>query len=165
MSENDIETYKQKIAELEKQLKEAKTTNNFDELKTKYEKVIEEKNLEIKELNKTVEATRKKVDETVDNLNDEVTEKLEQSRKLEEMNKQIEELMVDKAETTVDNYIQKGIITPAQRDTAVKLCLSDNDTFVELYKDAQPIIDLSDKPKTRRVNDDLVNGLKDYFKQ
>ena len=46
--EMTTEQYQEKIAELEKQLEQAKKENNFDELKNKYEKIIEEKNQEIK---------------------------------------------------------------------------------------------------------------------
>jgi hypothetical protein len=46
----------------------------------------------------------------------------------------------------------------------LKLCLSDNDTFLDLYKDAKPIIDTTQAPKARKVNDSIVDGLKDYFK-
>ncbi len=157
--ENQIEQYQQRIAELEKQLEE---NNDFDDIKQKYEKVIEEKNKEIAELNKTVDLTNKKVENTVNELNDEVTEKLEQSERLRELQKNVDELLKEKAEVTVDTYIQKGIIPNAKRDIAVKLCLNDNDTFLELYKDAQPIIEVKEQ-KSKKVNADLTR-LVDYFK-
>ena len=157
--ENQIEQYQQRIAELEKQLEE---NNDFDDIKQKYEKVIEEKNKEIAELNKTVDLTNKKVENTVNELNDEVTEKLEQSERLKELQKNVDELLKEKAEVTVDTYIQKGIIPTAKRDIAVKLCLNDNDTFLELYKDAQPIIEVKQQ-KSKKVNADLTR-LVDYFK-
>jgi hypothetical protein len=74
-----------------------------------------------------------------------------------------EKALEEKAETTVDTYIQKGVILPKQRETALKLCLSDNDTFLELYKDAQPIIDTNTKPRAKKVDAD-INRLVDYFK-
>lgn len=161
---DEINELKDKIALLEKELEEAKQNNEdstFDELKQKYESIIEEKNKEINELNKTVETTRKKVDSTVQNLNDEVTAKLQQSEELAELQRNVDELLHEKAEVTVDTYIQKGIIPKAKRDIAVKLCLNDNDTFLELYRDAQPIIEL--KPKSKKVNTD-IGRLVDYFK-
>jgi septation ring formation regulator EzrA len=163
MSE-DITQLKQTIADLEKQLDDAKSDNSFDELKSKYEKVIEDKNKEIAELNKANTLIQEKMDTTVDNLNDEVKAKLEMAEQLQDLNKTVEELVVDKAEATVDTFIQQGKILPAQRETALKLCLSDNDTFLDLYKDAKPIIDTTQAPKARKVNDSIVDGLKDYFK-
>lgn len=163
MSE-DTTKLNERIVELEKQLEEAKSNDDstFDELKQKYEKIIEDKNREIDELNKTVNETNKKVETTVNELNDEVTEKLEQSERLRELQKNVDELLREKAEVTVDTYIQKGIIPNAKRDIAVKLCLNDNDTFLELYKDAQPIIEVKEQ-KSKKVNADLTR-LVDYFK-
>ena len=163
MSE-DVNQLKQEIEDLKKQLEEAQSDNSFTELKTKYEKVIEEKNAEIAELTKANDLIQEKMDNTVDNLNDEVKAKLEMAEQLQDLNKTVEELVIDKAEATVDTFIQQGKILPAQRDTALKLCLSDNDTFLDLYKDAKPIIDTTQTPKARRVNDGIVEGLKDYFK-
>ena len=162
MTEENIEDYKKRIAELEQQLEETKNNNDFDDIKTKYETIIEEKNKEIQELNKTVDLTQQKVETTVNNLNDEVNEKLEQSERLKELQKNVDELLKEKAEVTVDTYIQKGIIPNAKRDIAVKLCLNDNDTFLELYKDAQPIIEVKEQ-KSKKVNADLTR-LVDYFK-
>ena len=162
MSE-ETDKLNERIAELEKELEEANSNDTFDELKQKYEKIIEDKNKEIDELNKTVSETNKKVETTVNELNDEVTEKLEQSERLRELQKNVDELLREKAEVTVDTYIQKGVIPNAKRDIAVKLCLNDNDTFLELYKDAQPIIEVK-KQKSKKVNADL-NRLVDYFKK
>lgn len=163
MSE-DINALKEQIANLEKELKTAKEENSFDELKTKYEQVIEEKNREIAELSKSNELIQEKMDTTVNNLNDEVKAKLEMAEQLQDLNKTVEELVVDKATATVDTFIQQGKILPAQRETALKLCLNDNDTFLELYKDAKPIIDTTSKPTSKKVNGDL-NRLVDYFKK
>lgn len=163
MSEEvNVEELKQQIASLTQELAEVKSENSFDELKTKYETIIEEKNQEIEELNKTVKLTQQKVDTTVNNLNDEVQAKLEANEKLMQMQKDIEELVHDKAEATVDTFIQQGKILPAQRDTALKLCLNDNDTFMDLYRNAQPIVEVKQQ-KSKQVNADL-NRLVDYFK-
>ena len=150
---DEISELKNKIASLENELAEAKNDTSFDDLKQKYEKIIEEKNEEINTLEQTVEETKKQVDATVNNLKDEVQAKLEANEKLIQMQKDIEELVRDKAEATVDTFIQQGKILPAQRETALKLCLNDNDTFMELYRNSQPIIDL--KPRTKKVNADL----------
>lgn len=160
--EVNVDELKQQIASLTQELAEVKSENSFDELKTKYETIIEEKNQEIEELNKTVKLTQQKVDTTVNNLNDEVQAKLEANEKLMQMQKDIEELVHDKAEATVDTFIQQGKILPAQRDTALKLCLNDNDTFMDLYRNAQPIVEVKQQ-KSKQVNADL-NRLVDYFK-
>ena len=69
----------------------------------------------------------------------------------------------DKAEATVDTYINKGIIIPKQKDVAIKLCLNDPETFQELYRDAKPIIELDPKPHSKKVDTD-VNKIVDFFK-
>ena len=164
MSENEptVDQLQERIQELEKQLEEAQKDDDFNDLKKKYEETIESKNKEINELNKTLKLKDEKVDETINNLNDEVSEKLQQSEKLRELQKNVDELLTEKAEVTVDTYIQKGVIPVAKRDIAVKLCLNDNDTFMELYRDAKPIVEV-DKQKSRKINAD-VSRLVDYFK-
>jgi predicted RNase H-like nuclease (RuvC/YqgF family) len=161
---DEVQTLKDQIQNLQKELHEAKQENSFTDLKEQYEKVIEDKNKEIAELTKSNQLIQEKMDNTVDNLNDEVKAKLQMAEQLQDLNKTVEELVVDKAEATVDTFIQQGKILPAQRETALKLCLSDNDTFLDLYKDAKPIIDTTQAPKARKVNDSIVDGLKDYFK-
>ena len=163
MSE-EIESLKKEINDLKIELEEEKKNNNLEDIKAKYEEVIEAKNKEISELTKSNQIIKEQMNNTVDNLSDEVKLKLEQSEQLAELNKQVEELLQDKAEATVDTFIQQGKILPAQRETALKLCLSDNDTFLNLYKDAKPIIDTTQTPKSKKVNDSIVDGLKDYFK-
>ena len=163
MSEQELEALRTELETVKAELKKEQENNNLDEIRAKYEKVIEDKNKEINELSKTNQAIQERMDNTVSNLNDEVKLKLEQSEQLIELNKQVEELLHDKAEATVDKYITEGKILPAQKETALKLCLKDNDTFMDLYKDAKPIIDTSSKPQTKKVNTDL-NRLVDYFK-
>ena len=163
MSEQELEALRTELETVKAELKKEQENNNLDEIRAKYEKVIEDKNKEINELSKTNKTIQERMDNTVSNLNDEVKLKLEQSEQLIELNKQVEELLHDKAEATVDKYITEGKILPAQKETALKLCLKDNDTFMDLYKDAKPIIDTSSKPQTKKVNTDL-NRLVDYFK-
>ena len=162
MTEENIEQYQKRITELEQQLEQTQKENNFDDLKNKYEKIIEDKDKEIKELNKTVDATKKKVDDTVNNLNEEVQAKLQANEEYKQLLATVEELQKDKAEATVDAFIQQGKILPAQRETALKLCLNDNDTFMDLYRDAQPIVEVNHK-KSKKIDADL-NRLGDYFK-
>lgn len=157
------EEYETKIAELEQKLEEALKTNeenDFNEIKNKYEKIIEEKNQTITNLETDLEKTKKKVDETVDTLNDEVQAKLDANEEYQKLLASVKELELEKAETTVDTYIKKGIILPKQRETAIKLCLNDNDTFTDLYKDAKPIVNVEEK-KSNKINS-LAKGLS-YF--
>ena len=160
---DEVQTLKDQIKNLQKELDEAKQENSFTDLKEQYEKVIEDKNKEIAELTKSNQLIQEKMDNTVDNLNDEVKAKLQMAEQLQDLNKTVEELVVDKAEATVDTFIQQGKILPAQRETALKLCLNDNDTFLQLYKDAQPIVDTTTKPRAKKVEGDLTR-LVDYFK-
>ena len=160
--EPTVDQLQSRIQELEKELEEARKDDDFTDLKKKYEETIESKNKEINELNKTLKLKEEKVDETINNLNDEVSEKLQQSEKLRELQKNVDDLLKEKAEVTVDTYIQKGVIPLAKRDIAVKLCLNDNDTFMELYRDAKPIVEVNEH-KSKRINADIAR-LVDYFK-
>lgn len=164
MTEENIEDYKNRIAELEQQLADAKKNDQFEDIKTKYEEVIKEKDKEIQELEKTIDITNKKVDDTINDLNNEVDEKLKQSEEYKQLLQTVEELQKDKAEATVEAYIKKGIILPKQKDVAVKLCINDPDTFNDLYHDAKPIIQIDPKPQSQKVN---VNeeAMVDYFKK
>ena len=119
----------------------------FQKIKENYESKLSEKDKEIEELKKKLIDKESEVDETLDDLNGEVKEKLEQAEKMEELQSTVNELLRDKAEATVDTFIQQGKIAPAQRETALKLCLSDNDTFMELYKNAKPIVETQKKFK------------------
>lgn len=166
VDENDLKKLQDENEELKKQLETLKQQNNNESLKDfkkKYEDIIDSKNKELEDLKASNETLKKQMDKSIEDLDDEVQDKLRKAEELAELQKTVEELMVDKAEATVDGFIQKGIILPAQRSTAVKLCLSDNDTFLELYKDAKPIIDINKTPQSKRVNENIVTGLKDYF--
>lgn len=159
--QNEVEELRETIKELEKKLEE-KDENTFSDIKKEYENVISEKNDRISELENKLSEKEREVDNTVENLNDEVKEKLEANEKLEEVMKNMEILLTEKAEATVDTFIAQGKILPAQRNTALKLCLNDNDTFMELYKDAKPIVELKTKSKRIAVDE---QGMVDYFKQ
>ena len=89
--------------------------------------------------------------------------RLQANEQYKEVLATVKELQHDKAVATVDKFISEGKILPAQKETALKLCLNDNDTFMELYRDAQPIIDL-EKQKSKKVNAD-VSRIVDYFKK
>ena len=154
------EEYEARIKELENQLEQNNNVDTFNELKIKYEKIIEDKNQEINNLKVENDKIKQKVDDTVDELKDEVQQRLDANEEYQNALATIKELEVERAETTVDTYIQKGVILPAQRETALKLCLNDNDTFTELYKDAKPIVNVEEN-KSKRINS-LAKGLS-YF--
>jgi hypothetical protein len=52
------------------------------------------------------------------------------------------ELATKNAENEIDGLVRLGYILPAQRDTMVRLSMTDRQTYEELLP-AQPIIDLS----------------------
>ena len=136
--------------------------DKFKKIKENYETKLNEKDEKIKELEEELEKKDKENQEALGNLNNEIDEKLKQSEEYKEILKKVEILEKERAEATVDAYIQKGIILPTQRDTAVKLCLSDNDTFVDLYKDAKPIVET--QQKRRSVPEGLTEKIGNYFK-
>ena len=160
--EEIIKELQNQITSLKEELDDEKSNNSLDQIKEKYENVIEAKNKEIQELTQSNKLMNEKMDKTMNNLNDEVKVKLEQSEQLAELNKQVEELLTDKAIATVDKYITEGKILPAQRDTALKLCLKDNDTFLELYKDAKPLVETHQE--RRSIHTGKAESIAQYFK-
>ena len=162
MSE-DVNELKEQIASLEKELEEAQTQDtSFDEINQKYEELIKEKDNKITELKQTVENNRTQIDETVTNLNNEVQAKLEQTEAYKELQATVAQLEKERAEATVDAYIQKGILLPTQKDSAVKLCLNDNETFLNLYRDAKPIVDTHKERKS--IPTGTAERIANYFK-
>lgn len=138
--------------------------DKFEEIKKEYETVLKEKENEIEELKKQLKDKETEIDQTITGLNEEVKEKLAQTQEIKEMQETINTLMLERAETTVDTYIQKGIILPAQKKSAVKLCLNDNETFLDLYKDAKPIVTIDEK-KSKQPPSDLIGKMSNYFKK
>ena len=162
MSE-DVNQLKEQIASLQKELEEAQTQDtSFDEINQKYEELIKEKDNKITELKQTVENNRTQIDETVTNLNNEVQAKLEQTEAYKELQATVAQLEKERAEATVDAYIQKGILLPTQKDSAVKLCLNDNETFLNLYRDAKPIVDTHKERKS--IPTGTAERIANYFK-
>lgn len=141
---------------------ETNPLDKFGEIKERYENELTEKDKEIEELKKQLAEKEGEVDSTISNLNDEVNEKLAQAEKIKNLQETVDNLVKERAETTVDNYIQKGIILPSQRESAVKLCLSDNDTFLDLYRDAKPIVETQQKRKS--VPQGTAERIANYFK-
>ena len=159
---DEIETYQKKIAELEQKLEEAQNQDDFTELKTKYEEIIQKKDKELNELNKTLEETKKKVDSSVEDLNDEIKARLEATEEYKKLIATVEQLEKEKAEASVDAVIQKGLALPTQKEALKKWCLNDSESFIEYFDNAQPIIEVKQQ-KSKKINADLTR-LVDYFK-
>ena len=136
--------------------------DKFNEIKTRYEKEISDKDKEIEELRKELAKKDDEVNDTIQNLNDEVNEKLEQAEELKRLQANVNELLNDKANAIVDKYINEGKLVPAQREKALSLCLADQDMFISLYENAPSIVDTNPKPKSKRISN--VEKLGDYFK-
>ena len=137
--------------------------DKFKKIKDKYESKLNEKDNRIKELEEELEKKDEENKAAMNNLNSEIDERLKQSEEYKEILKKVEVLEKERAEATVDAYIQKGIILPTQRETAVKLCLSDNDTFLDLYRDARPIVQTEQKRVS--VPTGTAERLVNYFKK
>ena len=137
--------------------------DKFKEIKEEYESKLSDKDKEIEDLKKQLAEKDKEVDATVQNLQDEVGDKLAKAEELQKLQKTVEELQKDKAETTVDNLISKGIILPVQRDIAVELALTSPDTFIKLYENAQPIVQVGEQ-KSKKVPAELAGQLTNYLK-
>ena len=136
--------------------------DKFNEIKERYETELSEKDKEIEELKKQLKTKEGEVDQTIQNLNQEVNEKLTVVDKLNNLQGTVDELLQERAEITVDTYIQKGIILPHQKEAAVKLCLNDNDTFLDLYRDAKPIVETEKKRKS--IPTGTAERIANYFK-
>lgn len=136
--------------------------DKFKKIKESYESKLDEKDERIRELEAELEKKDKETNEAIGDLNDEINEKLKQSEEYKQLLKTVETLEKERAEATVDAYIQKGVILPTQRETAVKLCLSDNDTFSDLYRDARPIVETEEK--RRSIPTGTAERIANYFK-
>ena len=137
--------------------------DKFEEIKTRYEKTINDKDEKIAELEKKLKEKEGEIDSTITNLNNEVNEKLAQAEELKKLQANVNELLQDKAEALVDKYINEGKLVPAQKEKALNLCLSDQDMFIDLYEDAPSVINMSNKPQSRKPTGD-VNAMVKYFK-
>ena len=137
--------------------------DKFEEIKTRYEKELSDKDKEIEELRKELAKKDNEVNDTIANLNNEVNEKLEQAEELKRLQANVNELLNDKAEALVDKYISEGKLVPAQREKALNLCLADQDMFISLYENAPSIVDTNPKPKSHKISN--AEKLGEYFKK
>lgn len=138
------------------------TLGKFKKIRENYESKLSDKDKEIEKLKEQLKAKDNEVDETLGELTDEVNEKLEQAEKMKELQSTVNELVKDKAEATVDKFIREGKLAPSQRETALKLCLSDNDTFLDLYENAKPIVETQNTRKS--VPAGVAGRIANYFK-
>ena len=72
-------------------------------------------------------------------------------------------MKTQQAKSLVESYINKGVILPAQKETAIRLAIKDSETFNDLYKDQPPIISTQKERKSIKT-DDTLKKLSDYFK-
>lgn len=142
--------------------KEDDALDKFAQIKERYEKELSDKDKKIQELEDQLSRKDNEVNDVINDLNDEVNGKLEQAQKIQDLQATVNELVEERAEATVDAYIQKGIILPSQKEAAKKLCLTDNDTFLDLYRDAKPIVELEHKRKS--VPTGTAERIANYFK-
>ena len=138
------------------------TKDQYKEIKERYQTELNQKDKQIQELQKQLQNKTQEIDNTIQDLNTEVNDKLEQAEKIKNLQATVDELIEERAEATVDAYIQKGIILPSQKEAAKKLCLTDNDTFLDLYRDAKPIIETQSKRKS--VPTGTAERIANYFK-
>lgn len=157
-----IEEYQKRIAELEQQLESAKKDNNSEDIKNRYETIIEEKNEEILKQKEELEKQSSTIDKTVNDLHNEVEARLKETEAYKDLQTKIAEMEKERAEATVDAYIQKGILLPKQRKSAIKICLNDNETFLDLYSDAKPIVETQTKRKS--IPTGTAERIANYFK-
>ena len=146
-----------------KEPKQEDTLDKFNEIKARFDKELMERDKRIQELEEALSEKDKEVNDVISNLNNEVNDKLKQAEELKALQANVNELLNDKANALVDKYIGEGKLVPAQREKALKLCLSDQDMFIELYENAPSVIDTNTKPKSHKVLSN-VDKMVDYFK-
>ena len=138
------------------------TLDKFAEIKERYEKELSDKDKEIADLKQKLSEKDDEVNDTINSLNDEVNEKLRQAEEMKKLQEDVNELLADKANALVDKYIQQGKLVPAQKEKALKLCLADQEMFIELYETAPSIVDTTPKPRSRTLGN--VDKMVNYFK-
>jgi len=158
-----MEENKKLLEELEALKKENDDLKNVKGLADKYSKIIESKDEEIAGLKQEKEQIQEEFDKKEQELADSVGKELRTSEEYKELLATVEELKTQQAKSLVESYINKGVILPAQKETAVKLAIKDSETFNELYKDQQPIINTQKERKSIKTEDTLEK-LSKYFK-
>lgn len=166
MSNEENKELLEQLEALKKENEELKNNSNIQglaDLQEKYTKIIEKKDEEIAGLEQVNQDLQDNFKEKEQQLADSVGKELQTSEEYKELLATVEELKTQQAVTLVESYINKGVILPAQKETAVKLAVKDSETFNELYKDQPPIINTQKERKSIKT-DDTLEKLSKYFK-
>ena len=83
------------------------TLDKFNEIKSRFEKELEERDKRIQELEAQLSEKDKEVNDVISNLNDEVNDKLRQAEELKALQANVNELLADKANALVDKYFNQ----------------------------------------------------------
>lgn len=163
MSNEENKQLLEELEALKKENDELKNVKGLAELQEKYAKIIEKKDQEIANLEQANQQIQDDYDKKEQELADSVGKELQTSEEYKELLATVEELKTQQAKSLVESYINKGVILPAQKETAIKLAIKDSETFNELYKDQPPIINTQKERKSIKT-DDTLQKLSNYFK-
>ena len=159
--ENELAKMQKEIEALKQENAELKKADDLKDIKAKYEELIKSKDDEINQLAETNAELQEQNEQNKSELNRSIEKELEATESYKEVLATVKELKTEQANTMVDSYINKGVILPAQRDAAVKLALSDADTFNSLYKDQPPIIQVNKEKHS--IPSDKLKALQKYY--
>ena len=163
MSNEENKELLEELEALKKENEDLKTVKGLTDLQEKYSKIIEKKDQEIANLEQANQQIQEDFDKKEQELADSVGKELQTSEEYKELLATVEELKTQQAISLVESYINKGVILPAQKETAIKLAIKDSETFNELYKDQPPIINTQKERKSIKT-DDTLQKLSNYFK-
>lgn len=163
MSNEENKQLLEELEALKKENEDLKNVKGLADLQEKYTKIIEKKDQEIANLEQANQQIQDDYDKKEQELADSVGKELQTSEEYKELLATVEELKTQQAKSLVESYINKGVILPAQKETAIKLAIKDSETFNELYKDQPPIINTQKERKSIKT-DDTLQKLSAYFK-
>lgn len=163
MSNEENKKLLEELEALKKENENLKNVKGLADLQEKYTKIIEKKDQEIANLEQANQQIQDDFDKKEQELADSVGKELQTSEEYKELLATVEELKTQQAKSLVESYINKGVILPAQKETAIKLAIKDSETFNELYKDQPPIINTQKERKSIKT-DDTLQKLSAYFK-
>ena len=143
--------------------------SEFQELRKQFEKTIAHKDEEIETLKQKIKDAQNEAKENIKDLTDEAKERLKLQEDVKQLNDYSAKLEHDKATAQVDAHIKEGKLLPKQRETAIKLAITDFNAYSELYANAEPVIQIdeaeADKFREQKKRfDDSVAFMRDYFK-
>ena len=163
MSNEENKELLDELEALKKENAELKNVKGLADLQEKYTKIIEKKDEEIANLEQLNQQIQDDYNKKEQELADSVGKELQTSEEYKELLATVEELKTQQAKSLVESYINKGVILPAQKETAIRLAIKDSETFNELYKDQPPIINTQKERKSIKT-DDTLQKLSAYFK-